>query len=469
MSPSAHRNSPNTPDLKGDGEPRASANRRAVPIISARTQFGQIVEIVFGPEEKKTRFVVWNNREWAFADYFQHDGRKLIPYSANNNLIQHDVILLPREPEEYGSTEELFAVVKAFLHRYVDVSPIFEDIAASYILLSWVFDSFDELPYLRLRGDPGSGKTRCLLTIGSICYKPIFASGASTVSPVFRLLDSVRGTLVLDEGDFRFTDEKAEIIKILNNGNAKGFPVLRSEQINKQEFDPRAYHVYGPKVLATRGHFRDHALETRCLTEEMGQRRMRHDIPLNLPEEFAAEALSLRNRLLLYRFRYLSNLVESREPNIDVEGRKLEPRMQQLLVPLLRVTPSEKTRREILQFAEGYQIDLLTDRGMDTEAQVIEVLFDMAKTNPSKIVIGDLTDAFTARFANDYERKITPKWIGSIVRRKLGLKTYKSAGTFIIPDKELSKLTHLAGKYGIDLNDMNIKDDDRSGDKLMKT
>ena len=37
----------------------------------------------------------------------------------------------------------------------------------------------------------------------------------------------MRGTLIVDEGDFRFSDEKAELVKILNNGNGRGFPVLR--------------------------------------------------------------------------------------------------------------------------------------------------------------------------------------------------------------------------------------------------
>jgi hypothetical protein len=78
-----------------------------------------------------------------------------------------------------------------------------------------------------------------LLIIGSLCYKPIFASGASTVSPIFRILDSFHGTLIVDEGDFRFSDEKAEVVKILNNGNVKGFPVLRSESDGKREFNPR--------------------------------------------------------------------------------------------------------------------------------------------------------------------------------------------------------------------------------------
>jgi CheY-like chemotaxis protein len=70
------------------------------------------------------------------------------------------------------------------------------------VLFSWIYDDFNELPYLRVIGDAGSGKTRFLLTVGSLCYKPIFASGASTVSPLFRALDIFRGTLLIDEGDF---------------------------------------------------------------------------------------------------------------------------------------------------------------------------------------------------------------------------------------------------------------------------
>src|SRR5207249_10312756 len=121
-----------------------------------------------------------------------------------------------------------------------------------YVLLTWIYDAFNELPYLRARGDYGSGKTRLLLTVGSICYKPIFASGASTVSPLFRIIDAFRGTLIIDEGDFRMSDEKAEGVEILNNGNGRGFPVLRSEASKNREFNPRAYSVFGPKLVATR-------------------------------------------------------------------------------------------------------------------------------------------------------------------------------------------------------------------------
>src|SRR5215469_11301998 len=169
--------------------------QRTVPTVSAVLDGGTILEMVYGPEEKRTAFVLWRDGEWRFEPSFEADPfRRLVPYSPNNNLIKNEVVLLPSEPEEYGSEESLLAEIQSFIHRYVDVSPLFEKIASYYVLFSWVHDGFNEPPYLRVRGDPGSGKTRFLLTIGSLCYKPIFASGASTVSPIFRILDSFHGT-----------------------------------------------------------------------------------------------------------------------------------------------------------------------------------------------------------------------------------------------------------------------------------
>jgi hypothetical protein len=166
------------------------------------------------------------------------------------------------------------------------------------VLLTWLYDTFNELPYSRLHDDYGSGKTRALLAIGSLCYKPFFASGASTISPIFHTLDAFRGTLIFDEADFRFSDEKAEIVKILNNGNVRGLPVLRTVMNHQREFNPRAFHVFGPKIVATRGSYDDKGLESRFLTEEMDSRQLRSDIPINLPESFKDEARELRNKLL---------------------------------------------------------------------------------------------------------------------------------------------------------------------------
>ena len=284
-------------------EPTSSSQR--VPTVSRVLEDGRLVELLYDPAKTETALAVGSpdGSVALTSDLALPNGDRLVPYSAHNNLITTGCVLLPSRVGEYGDKADLLAEVRAYLHRYVDLSPLFEEIAAHYALLTWVYDSFRELPYLRFQGEYGTGKTRALIALGSICYKPFFASGASTVSPIFHILDVFRGTLVLDEADFRFSDATAGLTKILNNGTVDGMPVLRTMTNRQKELDPRAFRVFGPKLVGMREHFSDVALESRFLTEETGVRPLRSDVPLQVPGELAAEAQGLRDKLLAWRFR----------------------------------------------------------------------------------------------------------------------------------------------------------------------
>lgn len=438
-----------TPRHIGDQVRRAGeryAPPAPLPLVSQVLPDGTIVELVRKPEENRTLFCVGDADTWIMQDKIQFQGRTFVPYSANNNLIRNEVVLLPSQPEEYGSEEDLLAEIRQYIHRWVDVSPLFEQVAAYYALFCWVHDAFRELPYLRARGDYGSGKTRFLLILGSICYKPIFASGASTVSPLFRILDAFRGTLIIDESDFRYSDESAEMVKILNNGNAKGFPVLRSELNDKKEYNPRAYHVFGPKLVASRGAFEDRALESRFLTEEMGQRILREDIPINLSDAYKEEALALRNKLLLFRLRNLTK----KQTMDGLVDRTIEPRLNQIFIPLLSIIEDPAARESLRELARSYHREMVEERGMDAEAQILEIIRGLVDAGEPRWGVREITQWFGDRYGEDYERKITAKWIGGILRRKLGIKTQKSHGVYVIPLTEKPKLDRLWVKYGID-------------------
>ncbi len=427
--------------------PKEPSDRKSTtrPTVSAILADGSLVEMVHDPEARTTALCVYKAGNVRIESSVANGAERLVPYSVDNNLLVHEVVLLPSAPVDCGTEEELVAEIRRFIHTYVDVSPLFETIASYYVLFSWVYDSFNELPYLRVRGDTGSGKTRCLLTIGSLCYKPIFASGASTVSPIFRILDSFRGTLIVDEGDFRFSDERADIIKILNNGNARGFPVLRSESVNNgKEFDPRAYAVFGPKFIATRNYFEDRALESRCITEETGGRVLRKDVPLNLNLAWKDEARALRNKLLMFRFRNYGH----HRVDIRFTDRSIEPRLAQVFGPLLSVVSDADTRQMLLDVAREYHRELVADRGTDIEAQVLETIRELLG-RCERVVIKEIADRVAAKHGDDYERRITAKWIGGVVRRSLQLKTQRSNGVFLLAPGQRKHLCRLYEKYGI--------------------
>ncbi len=430
------------PPHKGSEKSKPSAT----PTVSTRLQDGTLVEMLYRERENRTLFCLAQDGGVWYEPAITVAGEKLVPYSAKNNLLKHEVVLLASAAEEYGSQAELLTRVRTFIHRYMDVSPEFEEIASCYVLFTWVYDRFNELPYLRLRGDAGTGKTRFLLTVGSLCYKPIFASGASTVSPLFRILDSFRGTLLVDEGDFRFSDEKTEIVKILNNGNARGFPVLRSEAVNGKEFSPRAFSVFGPKLVATRGYFEDRALESRCLTENTGGKSIRTDIPLNLTEEYREESLSLRNQLLMYRLRTL----DQHSVNPVLIDRSIEPRLAQVFLPLLSVIEDETARKTLLAAAKTFHRELVADRGMDREAAVLEIVKELRESaGNAPISVKAVAIGLAERVGDDWDRKITPHWVGYLLRRKLGLRTERQETGYMIAAGEAVKLDRLFEKYGL--------------------
>ena len=436
--------------LFGMSEPEG--NKPKSSTVSHQLSDGRLVELVYSVEINKTMLAVYHNGKCDLVDQLELDSDELlVPVSATNNLIKHKVILLPEKPESYGSTADLIAAIQEYLYRYIDLSDQFRAIASYYVLLTWVYDSFNELPYLRLRGDFGSGKTRALKVIGSICYKPFFASGASTVSPIFHVLDTFRGTLIFDEADFRFSDEKSEIIKILNNGNAKGFPVLRTAITLKKEFDPRAFNVFGPKIVAMRRSFEDQALESRFLTEEMGQRSLRKDIPINLPDVQEDEARSLRNRLLMYRFQNLGK-IKINDALIDPS---LSPRLNQILVPLLSIIDDEELRHELRDSVKSFEQELYAERSASSEGSVLEVLAELLADNPNpNIAVSEITGAFIARYGEDYERPITNRFIGGILRKRLRLLTYKSHGVYVIPTSEKDKVDQLCVRFGVGAPDV---------------
>lgn len=424
----------------------AEPNTHVTSTLSAVLEDGRMVELVYNDAERSTRFAVWDGQSWSLAASVRIGNEELVPYRPTNSLIKNHIVLFPSEPTEFGDRQALLAELRNYLHRYVDLSESFERLAAHYALLTWVYDKFNEVPYLRLRGDYGTGKTRFLITLGGICYKPIFASGASSVSPLFHLLDRFGGTLIIDEADFRFSDEKSDLVKILNNGNVRGFPVLRSESKNGREFNPRAFQVFGPKIIAMRSHFDDPALESRFITEISGERSLWKDIPISLPAAQRRQALELRNKLLMFRFKHFGQLPTEPAP-LDP---RLEPRINQIYAPLSAVIDDEEARQQLHQSAWKSSARLKTERSVSVGAQILVVIrYLIERPGNSTVSIKDVAELFARAYGSDYQRPVTNRWVGYVMRRKLNLITQKSHGNFILPISEQPKLKILFERYGV--------------------
>lgn len=385
-----------------------------------------------------------------------------VPYPTTMGLISKRVVLFPSKPEAYGSQKELLADVQAYIHRYLDIDRFYEKLASYYVLFTWVYDLFETLPYLRALGDYGTGKSRFLQTIGALCYRPMFVSGASTVSPVFRIIDMFRGTLVIDEADFTNSDTDAEIMKILNVGYQRGGVVLRAEKDPNSSDDaywPAAKDVFGPKVLATRKLFVDRATESRCLTKRMSTARPRPDIPYILGSDFWAEALSLRNRLLMYR-------LKNYKP-VHVDGRladmSIEPRLNQVTMALKAIVDDQEVLGDLTTFVRAYNDTLIADRQLTLPAILVQVLADIWYS-ASQNLLGEDGRDFTMKHISgraqkilddlDPDVKISPNKATKMISEDLGLqrrgKAPKSQNRRMQVLFDEEELLNLMSRYGVE-------------------
>jgi hypothetical protein len=355
------------------------------------------------------------------------------PPKDSNRLIEKGVVLLASKPAPYGEQADLFRDLRGFIHRYADVLEFWEELMATYAMMTWVYDRFTALPYLRFLGEPGTGKSRCQQVVGHLCYKGITAGGAVTASPVFRLIEIYAGTMIIDEADFKNSDHWAEITKILNCGYMRGLPVLRSGK-QGDDYEPQAFDVFGPKIIANRARFSDHALETRCITLQTVERPIRRDIPRQLPMKFYEEAREHRNRLLQWRFDNYSRLQVDESTLLS-----LDPRMTQIATPLYAVSEDPDFRKRLINFMGESASEERLERPQAIIVEAIKRLVQQKGTLLTVKSVADETLYVSQEIADGIP--INPKQSGLLIR-SLGFKPHRTREgyKFSVDDQHLSEL-----------------------------
>jgi hypothetical protein len=121
-------------------------------------------------------------------------------------------------------------------------------------------------------------------------------------------------------------------------------------------------------------------------------------------------------------------------------------------VPLLSIIEDKQARKDLKELARQYNQEMVSERAMDTEAQVLEIIRDILDSPYGALLsVKDIASRFFDRHGNEYKATITPKWMGSVIRKKLKLKTVRTREGYVIPPSETYKLERLYEKYGIEL------------------
>lgn len=300
------------------------------------------------------------------------DNYRILPIPPTEKVIHMGTMRLANGLAEYESDAALQQRVQAFIHKYVDMPEEFEKLASYYVMLTWLFDKFYVIPYLRARGDSDSGKSRFTEVVGELCMRALFITGAATPSPVFRTMTKWNGvTVIMDEADLPHSETSADWLQMLNTGYKRGFDLLRTA-MTAGEATVEVFSAFGPKVMNMRGRFADDATESRCLTwQTSAGRGVRDDIERYIQdrEGYYAAAQALRNQLLAFRLHRWRHVT----PNYNHEATKHMPgRLVEITVPLLSITDEETFQASIMEFIQHMNRQAIEERYSTLPAKVLE-------------------------------------------------------------------------------------------------
>ncbi|MGV8130937.1 MAG: hypothetical protein ACP5N7_02430 [Candidatus Pacearchaeota archaeon] len=445
---------------------------------------GSLAEMIYDPDQKITAFVIGNGEnksveEITFEGMAEGDNLIISPLDPHDKLLGLNFVKFPSKIHPYDDVKKLYGYVLSYINKYVFLPKDFAEVAAVYVMFSWLYDRFDTVPYLRVLGGFGSGKTRFLKVIGSLCYKSMFYGGSTTTAAIYRTLDFIRGTMTFDETDFRHSDMSADIIKILNQGHDKNFPVVRMEPKKEGGFTTKVFNVFGPKVFASRERFTDEALESRCVTQRLLYEKDLK-VPVIMPEDHEVQANFVRSCLLMFRMSNYKKLDVS-----EVQLQEIQTaRIKQTFMALVSVAKliSDDAVQSVINFARKADKEMLsqlrTSIDVDVLVCLLEIISPNSEYNSAKgIYMRDIAEKYYSRFYDDVndraERfgraeeggltvipnyRISARRIGGIVSR-LGISKVRDGKGFFIPPEEYKKIQHLGEHYGITQDMLDLNDD----------
>jgi len=348
-----------------------------------------------------------------------------------------------RTPHTGGLSESVVLLIDK-MHGLV----CFEDerwypVIALWSAGTYLFLAFPTYPYLQLTGEKGSGKTKVLDILECVAFNALKVI-SSTSAILFRLINALRPTLLLDEAERVGTRDTKEITEIINAGYKRGAMVPRCE--GERNITIRFFEVYGPKCLASIRGLGD-TTEDRCISIVMTKPPQEDTRQNQIIDPLDPDWATIRNGFYQLPLRQagdtLTGLDTSRLPGW------LRARDRELWLPLLSLAALVDDESGLGLFGDvlGLASEAVQERGLTFEAETILGLLesmldgkDTLRVHPVELV-SELEKSLN-------RKEVSPKWVANKLRG-LGFRKADpprdSAG--IIYEVRAEKLAQLRCRY----------------------
>jgi hypothetical protein len=339
--------------------------------------------------------------------------------------------------------EKVYEMVKKAWKTYIEFSDeVIYDFLTLWTIGTYFFHLFNSYPYIYIGGLKQTGKTKVLTVASLMCFNAISSNNLSTPS-IFRLIQSGRCTLLMDETEKLVNKERAsELRNLLLSGYKKGMKVYRTEKTRGEKLVPEAFEVYSPKMIANIYGLED-VLEDRCILIIM-RRAKNAEIGNREPKADDQIWQDIRDCLYTFCLSYWQKISECYERSEGSEPTEynISERDYELWKPILALAkffsftsvasqhahPTQPTLFDkILRFAkekvEEKKVENITETGEYVLVQTLLKIVNESSFYKVKAIKGAMAENY------DEEQKwLTTEWIGRALKR-LGFTEKRRVGT----------------------------------------
>lgn len=288
--------------------------------------------------------------------------------------------------------------ISNYVSKYVQVGSDELRAISLWILHTWTFSGNYTTPlttpYLYIfSAERRSGKTRLLEVIETIVRNPLRAADV-TSAVLFRAIESLNPTILLDEVDAIWSGAKNEELRgVLNAGYKRGGFVYRVER-----YEPRQFNVFGPKALAGIDNaMLPDTVRDRCIPIHMHRQQAGTSVPF-YSYDVEQDAENLIAEITAWVDANYEKIAASQRP-APMEG--IGDRAWEISMPLVMLASAfgSKFTRET---RDALKRLLTTEEKLSPQAQLLADIRDMfdeagAKTLPGAVIVEKLGGSWTGK------------------------------------------------------------------------
>ena len=268
--------------------------------------------------------------------------------------------------------DQICAYVKKFY--YINDESVYKMLAL-YIYTTYFYELLDEIPYIYLNGEKGSGKS----VLGAVFYLLCFnakMTASITEASLFRMVSLEGGTVILDEMEnltSRKQSSDSPMAAILKAGYARGANTYR---VNRDQGDRvEKFDCYGPKIIGNIFGL-DDVIADRCIPINTYRLKLtkenRREDPKYYRKEKLPEVRELTSKCCFSALKYFKELHKIKHSELFETD---NARLSQILTPMLAVAKLVD-RKEVEEMASRGMSDINSSNVIGTYEKAMRDFYE---------------------------------------------------------------------------------------------